>query len=171
MFMREVSICAKNAVSIAMLRSCCNLVALLVAEYIADPSATVSVVITFRMVTDVESASGDACVDVTSGSLSAYGFRIRREFNCVTVWGIGCRLLRCPLSRGKTGGYRGKVGAGRVNSRVWFTHSRSVVTAATRGLLAPCVCVPERGVQGRRIVKIRSNLGRMVLLAKVCLVR
>ena len=102
---------------------------MLVAEYIADPSATVSVVITFRMVTDVESASGDACVDVTSGSLSAYGFRIRREFNCVTVWGIGCRLLRCPLSRGKTGGYRGKVGAGRVNSRVWFTHSRSAVTA------------------------------------------
>ena len=102
---------------------------MLVAEYIADPSATVSVVITFRMGTDVESASGDACVDVTSGSLSAYGFRIRREFNCVTVWGIGCRLLRCPLSRGKTGGDRGKVGAGRVNSRVWFTHSRLVVTA------------------------------------------
>ena len=145
---------------------------MLIAYYRAELSATVSV-ITANRVTVIESAIWirDAGIGVTGGSLSAPGFRIRREFNCAAVCGIGCRLLRCMSSKGKTGGSRGKVGVAQVYSRVPFTDSRSVVTALPRGLVSQRVCSARQSIQGRRIVGIRSNLGRMVLLAKVRLVR
>ena len=146
---------------------------MLLAESGVGPCATVSVVTAIRIVTVIDSATRirDACIDVTGGSFNAYGFRIRREFNCAAVCGIGCRLLRCMSSKGKTGGSRGKVGVAQVYSRVPFTDSRSVVTASPRGLVSQRVCSARQSIQGRRIVGIRSNLGRMVLLAKVRLVR
>ena len=118
---------------------------MLVAEYIADPSATVSVVITFRMVTDIcaenavsiamlrsccnlvafrlaraERVGSDCRVTrvdmrgVGVGACGNRGFRFCawREFKRIKVFGSACRLLRCLLSTRRPGRYRGRVGAG-----------------------------------------------------------
>ncbi len=104
--MREVNACAKNATSVALLRSCCNHVAfhLAKAEEVGSHCRVTRV--------DMRAVSAGACGN------RGFRFWMWHEFKYEVVGGGACRLLRWLSRDAVTGGFVGEVGLARGYSEV-----------------------------------------------------